>query len=171
MVARNLRDLPLPDQVEPRVPDMHVMQRVPDQRDRGAGRSHPAQSRMRKAVLPDSLVASLQSLVHCLLGIVAVLVAIKRRHDLYRQMAGFLAAFVAAHAIGHDCQPTFAEKLLIILRLKIAKGILVVLALAADIGLARDFDSGTNFHQSVRGRSGSRDRENPHAGETSDYKG
>src|SRR6266567_2757127 len=66
-------------------------------------------------------------------------------------MAGFLATFVAAHAIGHNCQPPFAEKLLIILRLPIAEGILVVLALAADIGLTRDFDSGTNFHQSVCG--------------------
>src|SRR6266481_8606238 len=66
-------------------------------------------------------------------------------------MAGFLATFVAAHAVGHDCQPPFAEKLLIILRLPITEGILVVLALAADIGLTRDFDSGTNFHQSVSG--------------------
>src|ERR1700732_3645600 len=80
--------------------------------------------------------------------------AIDLHRRFHRQTPRFLTAFVAAHAVRHNRQPSLAQELLIILRLPIAKRIFVVLAQAADVGLARYFDSGANLHADATSSAG-----------------
>ena len=54
--------------------------------------------------------------------------------------AGFLSAFVSTHAVGHDGQATFAAEFLVGIGLPVEKGILVIVALQADVGQAGGFD-------------------------------
>src|ERR1700674_568803 len=124
---------------------MHVIERILYDRRRRAGRSHAPQFRMRKAVLPDLVMCRLQSLDQRRLRVVAAEVAIDRHQRFHRQKGRFLTTFVAAHAVRHNRQPALAQELPVVLRLPITEGILVVLAQAADVGLARYFDSGANF--------------------------
>ena len=159
---------------------MHVIERVvfrtpirtSDDRRRGAGRSHAPQFRMGKAVLPDLLVGRLQTLDQRLLRVVAAKVAIDRHQRFHRQPARFLTALVAAHAVRDHRQPSLAQELLVVLRLPIAEGILVVLAHAADVGLARYLDSGANFHPGTTSFAGMTSIGNDcNRGQTLDYKG
>ena len=101
---------------------------------------------MRKAVLSDLLVGRLQSLDQRRLRIVTAKVAIDLQQCFHGQSARFLAAFIAAHSVRHNRQPTLAEELLVVLRLPITKRIFVILAQAADIGLDRHLNSGANLH-------------------------
>ncbi len=101
---------------------------------------------MGKAVLQYLLVRHLQSLDQRGLRIVAAKVAIHGHQRFHRQPARFLTAFVAAHAVRYNRQPPLAQELLVVLRLPIAKRILVILAHAADVGLARYFNSGAHLH-------------------------
>src|SRR5271157_6191088 len=75
VVAGYPRNLTVANQIEARVADMDVIERVivrnPDNRRRSAGRSHASKFRMGKAVLPDLLVGRLQSLDQRLLWVVA----------------------------------------------------------------------------------------------------
>src|SRR4029079_9467813 len=65
---------------------------------------------------------------------------------LNRDAAGFLAAFVSAHAIRHNGQPALDWELQIVGRLPIGIAVFVVFALAADIAQARQLHTGPNFH-------------------------
>src|SRR4029077_14162447 len=65
---------------------------------------------------------------------------------LNRDAAGFLAAFVSAHAIRHNGQPALDWELQIVGRLPIRIAVFVVFALAADIAQARQLHTGPNFH-------------------------
>src|SRR6266478_777846 len=146
VVAGYPRNLAVADEVKPRVADMHVIERVLYDRRCRAGGSHAPQLRMRKAVLSDLLVRRLQSPDQRRLRIVTAKVAIYLQQCFHGQSARFLAAFIAAHSVRHNRQPTLAEKLLVVLRLPITKRIFVILAQAADIGLDRHLNSGANFH-------------------------
>ena len=85
-------------------------------------------------------------------------------HDGFdRQTAGFLPAFIAAHAVGNHRQPALAKKFRVRNRLPIKIRIFIVGALAANVGQARHFDSrfcaalwrrGTVRHHDVRMRTG-----------------
>src|ERR1039458_379552 len=148
--------------------------RTPDDRRRGAGRSHPSEFRMGKTVLPDLLVGRLQTLDQRLLGVIAAEVAIDGHQRFHRQSARFLPAFVAAHAVRYHGQPPLAEELPIVLGLPIAKRILVILAHAADVGLARYLNPGANLHPgttSVTGMTSIGDDCLPRHRRTSDYIG
>src|SRR5258706_11684605 len=101
---------------------------------------------MRKAVFADLLVGGLQSLDQRRLRVVAGKVAIGRNQRFHRQPARFLTAFVAAHAVCNNRQPSLAQELLVVLRLPITKRIFVILAYTTDIRLDRHLDSGTDLH-------------------------
>src|SRR6266853_166658 len=146
MVAGYPRNLAVADEVEPSVANVDVIERVLYDRRRRAGRAHAPQLRMRKAVLTDLLVGRLQSLDQRRLRIVTAKVAIYLQQCFHGQSARFLAAFIAAHSVRHNRQPTLAEELLVVLRLPITKRIFVILAQAADIGLDRHLNPGANFH-------------------------
>src|SRR6266849_2964895 len=162
VVARYLRNPLVADQVEPRVANVDVVERVifrvidrtPDDRRRGAGRSHAPQFGMREAVSPDLLVGRLQSLDQGGLRVVSDSVTIDRHQRFHCQPARFLTALVATHAIRYDRQPPLAQELPVVLRLPIAKEIFVILPLAPDIRLARHLNPGANLHPgtiSIRG--------------------
>ena len=60
--------------------------------------------------------------------------------------AGFLPAFISAHAVGHDGQPALQRKIVIVSRLPIGIAVFVVFSLAANIAETRQLNSGPNFH-------------------------
>src|SRR6266852_5459720 len=180
VVARYLRNPPIADQVEPRVANVDVVERVifrvidrtPDDRRRGAGRSHAPQFGMREAVSPDLLVGRLQSLDQGGLRVVADSVTIDRHQRFHCQPARFLTALVATHAIRYDRQPPLAQELPVVLRLPIAKEIFVILPLAPDIRLARHLNSGANLHPGTISITGMTSIGNDCLhGQTPDYKG
>src|SRR5258708_39914526 len=100
---------------------------------------------MRKAVFADLLVGGLQSLDQRRLRVVAGKVAIGRNQRFHRQPARFLTAFVAAHAVCDNREPSLAQELLVVLRLPITKRLFVILAYTADIRLDRHLDSGPDL--------------------------
>src|SRR5258708_11742003 len=101
---------------------------------------------MRKAIFADLLVGGLQSLDQRSLRVVAGKVAIGRNQRFHRQPACFLTAFVAAHAVRNDRQPSLAQELLVVLLLPITKRIFVLLAYTTNIRLDRHLDSGADLH-------------------------
>jgi hypothetical protein len=60
--------------------------------------------------------------------------------------AGFLAAFVTAHAIGYYGQPALARKLFVVGRLPVSKLIFIVFSLAANVAHARQLNSRPYSH-------------------------
>src|SRR5690349_18406978 len=60
--------------------------------------------------------------------------------------AGFLPAFISAHAVGHDGQAAFQRKGLIVIRLPIGVTVFIVFSLAANITEAPELNSRPNFH-------------------------
>ena len=77
------------------------------------------------------------------LRICAESVVVDAANGLDGEAAGFLSAFVTAHAVGHHRQAALAAKVLVGDWLPIKKGILVIGTLAADVGQAGRFDSGS----------------------------
>jgi hypothetical protein len=67
-------------------------------------------------------------------------------NSLNRQAAGFLAAFVAAHAVGNHSESSLALEFLIADWLPIEVGVLIVFALAAHVAQAGYFNSGFHIH-------------------------
>src|ERR1700690_775982 len=177
VIARHPRNPAVADEVEPRVPDVHVIefvitisatastlaapirapQRVTYDCRRRAGCSHTPQFRMGKAVLPDPLVSALQGLDQCLLRVVAGKIKIGRQQRFPRRATRYLEPYTADNAIRHNRHSPLAEEQLVILRLPIAEGILVIAAHASDVGLARYFNSGADLHPdtiSIAGMAG-----------------
>src|ERR1019366_8729890 len=143
-----------------------------DDRRSRAGGSHAPQFRMGKAVLPDILVGRLQSLDQRLLRVVAAKVAIRRQQCFHRQPTRFLTALVAAHAVRDHRQPSLAQELPVVLRFPIAERILVIGALAAQVGLHRYFNSVANLHPSTTSFAEMTSIGNEHEqGQSWDYKG
>src|SRR5258706_16017506 len=108
MVASDLGDLSVTDKIKPRVSDVHVVQRVANQHDRSTSGPHAAQLWMREAMFPHAVVRGPESVVECLLGDAAIVIAVEGRHGLHGKMPGFLSALVAAHAVGHNRQTALA---------------------------------------------------------------
>ena len=102
---------------------------------------------MRETVFPDLFVGSLDRGCQRLLGIDSVGVTVGRDDRLDCQPAGLLPAFIASHAVGNDRQPALALELPIVLRFPVAEGILVILAVAADVGLTRHLRSRTDLER------------------------
>ena len=69
-----------------------------------------------------------------------------------RQPAGFLTALVSAHAVGDDGESSLAVEFLIVGGFPIKVGVLIVLALAANVTQGRHFNAGSHMHE-VNGQS------------------
>ena len=61
--------------------------------------------------------------------------------------AGFLSAFVAAHAVGEESEPPFLPKLLVARWLPIRVAVFVVLAFATDVAERGQINSRANSHE------------------------
>lgn len=146
VIAGDLRNLSIADQVEARVANVDVVESILHNRRSGAGGSHTAEFGMVVAIGANLFVGGLQGLDQSSLRIVATEVAIYGDERIYGETAGFLPAFVATHAVGYYGQAAFAKKQAVVLGLPIAEGVFVVLAHTTDVGLARYLDSGSNLH-------------------------
>src|ERR1700686_4005805 len=156
VVTRYPLNLPLADQVQPRVANMDVKKhailrtiRLPatlHNRNCRAGGSHTAQFGMGKTVVPNLLVGRLQSLDQRFPRVIAAIVPISRDHPFHRYTARFLATFITAHSVRHNRQAPFAQEFAVIVRLPITKRILVVLTEATNIGLAGYLNASANLH-------------------------
>ncbi len=155
MVIGQARELPVAEEVGPAVP--HVGQRndlfVQEAGD--DGRAHSLEPRLRRDRRHDPLVGLLDrdgeavavesELVVVLEGPGRFLFLPGRRDELAdrfdRDLGGDLAGRVPAHSVGHD-EEAFGDVH--------REGVLVVLALAADVGQAVGLDRG---HQALRSRA------------------
>ena len=77
----------------------------------------------------DRVVGGLNGREQCRLRVAGGIAFINVTHGFHGDAAGFLAAFVSAHAIGNDRKPPLLVELFVGIRLPIDKGILIVGAL------------------------------------------
>ena len=63
-------------------------------------------------------------------------------HGFDGEAAGFLSAFVSAHAVGDYGEAALAAEFVVGVGLPVEVGVLVIGTLAADVGQARDLDPG-----------------------------
>lgn len=107
----------------------------------GTGSSHSVELRMLNRITLDAFVSCRKALDQRGLRIVmkSALVDVAYRFD--RQLAGFLSAFVSAHAVGYDRKTALTVEFLVGIGLPVKIGILVVGTLAADVGETRQLYS------------------------------
>ena len=120
-----------------------------------AGGAHAIKLRVLEGIALDAVVGSEKGIQQCRLGIAGEIAIVEMADGLDRDPAGFLTAFVSTHAVGHDGEAPLAAEFLICIRLPVEKGILVILALQADVGQAGGFDPWSwslTVHRHRRGR-------------------
>ena len=111
------------------------------------GRTHSSQFRMSGRIALNALVGFLKTTSQQGLRIGRGRFGVGFLDDFNRNAARFLTAFVAAHAIGHYCQPALLSKFRIAGRLPIGIAVLIVLALATQIAEASHFNTRSNRHE------------------------
>ena len=94
----------------------------------------------------DGLVRGAQSFREREFGILSRAAHIGGSNYVNRNSTGEFAAFISAHAIGHNHQPALGLELFVALRLGIAVGILVVVANAPNVGEVPKFYSRPDSH-------------------------
>src|SRR5690242_1360652 len=67
-------------------------------------------------------------------------------NGFYRETAGFLSAFIPAHAVSDEGEPAFLLEVRVVVRFPVREKVLVVLALAANVRQAGHFDAWPNVH-------------------------
>ena len=113
-----------------------------DNGDSGAGGPHSVELRMLVGVTLNHLVRGLEGMEEGILRSRAERMVVDVTHGFDREAAGLLSAFVSAHAVGNNGEATLAKEFLAGVGLPIEVGIFIIAAQAADVGQARDFDSG-----------------------------
>ena len=86
-------------------------------------------------------VRGFQSLQQGLLRVVVEFAVVDVANGFDGKTAGFLSTFVSAHAVGDDGEAALAAKVLVGVRFPVEVGVLVVGALAPNVGQARGFDA------------------------------
>src|SRR5437660_5132859 len=117
------------------------------------GRAHTVELRVRLRVIANALMRHPKSLQQGIAGTAGRFLIVDTLDGFYREPTGFLPAFISAHPIRHQREPSFSLELLVILGFPIGKRVFIVLALAADIAQASDLDSGSNLHCASLGRN------------------
>ena len=113
-----------------------------DYGDSGAGGAHSVELRMLVGITPNHLVRGLEGMEEGILRSRAERMVVDVTHGFDREAAGLLSAFVSAHAISNNGEATLAKEFLTGVGFPIEIGIFIIAAQAADVGQARDFDSG-----------------------------
>src|SRR5579864_2662581 len=142
MIARESGDGLSADMVEAAVAHMGEMELPAYNGHRGACGPHSVELRVLHRITLNRLVSRFQGLQQRALRIRAEGILVDVTHGLDCEAAGFLSAFVPSHAVGDYGQAAFAEEFLIGLRLPVEVRILIIAALAANVGQARGLDSG-----------------------------
>src|SRR6266849_6783118 len=132
------------DQIQPTVSDVRIIKPVVEQSNRSAGSPHPMEVGVFTGVVLNAAMRHLEARKQPGARIAGDRVAIHLFDNLNRDAAGFLAALVPAHAIGHDRQPALQQELLIVRGLPIGIAVFIVCALAADVAEACQLNSRPN---------------------------
>ena len=112
----------------------------------GASGPHTLECGMLLGVVLNPGVSRDKGFEQSRLGIVAEGMIINFADRFHSEAAGFLAALVAAHAVGNYGEPSLALEFLISGWLPIEVGVLIVFALAAHVAQAGHFNSGFHIH-------------------------
>src|SRR5450755_5182416 len=122
------------DQIEATVADMREAELAVDDGQSSTGGPHAVELRMFHGIALNVLVSGVEGLDEGSLRIAAKVVVVDAAHGFDGEAAGFLSAFVAAHAIGNHSETAFAAEVGVGIWLPIEIGIFVISALAADVG-------------------------------------
>ena len=134
------------DQIEPAIADVSEIQAVLEHSDRRTRRPHAMQVRILLRIVLDAVMGYVEAVEQPGARIAGDAVGIYLFDDFNRDAAGFLAAFVPAHAVGDDRQPALEPELLIVRRLPIGIAVFIIGSLAAHIAETRQLNSGPNSH-------------------------
>jgi len=147
VIVGELAKIALVQEVEAAVSDVCIIKMRSNQREGGQGRAHSAKKRILKCVLLDADVglreAVNQALLRILLGIAC---AVNFNDRVHSDSTGVLTAFGATHAVRNHCQSAQTLELGIVLGLPIAKAVLIILTLAADVAQAGKFQPWSYLH-------------------------
>jgi hypothetical protein len=149
VVVSEAGDVRSSHQIQAAITDMRIVELVPSKGDGRGGRPHTVQFWMSGGVFQDALVCSLKANGQQGLG---VTVGSFGKHFLDRfdrDAAGFLATFVAAHAIGHNRQSALAREFLVARWFPVCVVVLVIFSLAANVAEARQLYSGPYSHHTL----------------------
>jgi hypothetical protein len=146
MIAGETQDACAAHQVEAAIADVREIKLAGANNHGGAGGSHALKCRMHFCILLNAGVSRVEGLDERRLRIVVQGLFIHFANGLNGEAAGFLAAFVAAHAVCNHGESPFAAEFFVAGGLPIEVGILIVLALAAHVTEAGHFNSGFNIH-------------------------
>jgi len=142
MIAGEAGDGFSANQIEAAIADMGEMELAADDGERGAGGSHAVELGMLLSETLNVLMSRLKGRGERGLRVAVERVVVDAAHGLDREAAGFLSAFVTAHAVGDNGEAALAAEVLVGIGLPVDMGIFVVLALATDVGQAGGFDAG-----------------------------
>lgn len=131
MIARETRDSAAANQVKPAVAHVGEIELAVNNRKRGAGRAHAVKFRMFEGVALNRVMCAAESGDQDLLRVAVEIAIVDITNGLDRQAAGFLAAFVSPHAIGHGGEAALALEIGIRIRLPVNVGVLIIRALQA----------------------------------------
>src|SRR5437588_11924234 len=146
MITRQPRNASASNQVQATVTYVREIKFPLDDTRRRAGRTHAQKAGIQNRVFLDSLVRGSQSQHEVGLRFFPGPLLVNLADGFYCDLAGLLAAFIAAHAIGNNREPAFAPELFLRFRLPVPGEILVVLALAADVAQVSELDSRPDHH-------------------------
>src|SRR5215831_5109198 len=114
---------------------------------RRAGGTHSLKFRVLFGILSDTVVGGLKTFQQRGTRPIGTLAFVNAQDRFNRQVAGFLAALITAHAVRDDRQATFALEVTVRFGLPIEREVFVVLATATDIALTGHFDPGPDLHR------------------------
>src|ERR1700757_2080775 len=141
MVAGEAGDAFAANQVKTAIADMGKVELAADDRQSRTSRSHALKFRMLEGIALDHLMSGLQSGDQGSLGVASEIAIVNMTHGFHRETAGFLAAFVSAHAVGDGSETAFAAEIIVRIGLPVKERVFIIAALQADIGKARGLNS------------------------------
>ena len=121
MIAREPEDAAAAYPVKAAVSDVSNIKIASQQRQRRTCGSHSIETRVLFGIVLDARVGSGKRLQQSRLRVAVECPVVDLAHRLHRKVAGFLSAFVTAHAISHDRQTSLAGELFLAGRLPIQK--------------------------------------------------
>src|ERR1700730_13145446 len=134
MIPGELRNSGPTHQVKATVADVREIDLAASQNEGGTGCAHPVKLRMLLSIVLDAFVGGREGGKQSCLRSISEVLGIDLADSLHCQTAGFLSAFVSAHAIGNYGQPALTQVLLVAGGLPIKVRIFIVVTLAPAVG-------------------------------------
>ena len=153
MITGEAGDAVFANQINSAITDVGEVELRTDDCDGGAGGAHAVKFRVLGGEELNLLVSGDKGGDERLLGIAGEVAIVDITDGLDGKAAGFLPAFVSAHAIGDDGQAAFAAKVGVRGGLPVSERVFIVGADAADVGQISQFDPRSHvdaFHGHIR---------------------